>query len=115
VTQIEKMGFISIPKGDNTYSSLNSALNFLYILVMIFGSIIVLYTRLSSVNGRTREIGVLKAVGWDNKRVTIMIISVAMIMAIRLIMNVTLKRIKFLLHILEVTGSILGPISGFLE
>jgi hypothetical protein len=43
-----------------------------------------------------------------------MMIFVAMIMAIRLIINVTVKRIKFLLHILEVTGSILGPVSGFL-
>jgi len=47
--------------------------------------------------------------------VTVMIIFVAMIMAIRLIIDVTLKRIKLLLHILEVTGSIIGPISGFIE
>ena len=46
---------------------------------------------------------------------TVMIIFVAMIMALRLITKGTVKRIKFLLHILEVTGSIVGPVSGFLE
>ena len=46
---------------------------------------------------------------------TVMRIFVAVIMALRLITNVTVKRVQFLFHTLEVTGSILGPVSGFLE
>jgi len=81
-TQIENMNLISIFGDDNTYSSLSLILDYLYIFVMILGSIIVLYTRLSSVNDRTREIGVLKAIGWDNKRVTMMIISESLILSV---------------------------------
>jgi hypothetical protein len=47
--------------------------------------------------------------------VTVMIIFVAVIMALRLMTNVIVKRVQFLLHTLEITGSILGPVSGFLE
>ena len=46
---------------------------------------------------------------------TVMRIFVAVIMALRLITNVTVKRVQFLLHTLEVTSSVLGPVSGFLE
>jgi len=43
--------------------------------------------------------------------VIVMIIFVAVILAIRLIMNITVNRVQFVLHTLEVTGSFLGPVT----
>jgi putative ABC transport system permease protein len=51
-------------------------------IVIIIGSILVGHAILSSVNDRTREIGVLKAVGWNNKRITVMLIAESLVLCV---------------------------------
>ena len=78
VYNVNNIGGLEIAFPDNSYKGaenfVNNAMNYVYIFSIIFGSIIVLYTILSSVNDRVREIGVLKSVGWSSNRVILMII-----------------------------------------
>jgi len=57
------------------YYIINQISTYIYLFAIIFGATIVLYSTLSSVNDRTREIGVLKSVGWDNKMIVTMIMA----------------------------------------
>ncbi|MDP1553478.1 MAG: ABC transporter permease [Methanobacteriaceae archaeon] len=52
------------------------------LLAILIGGIIVVITMLKSVSERTREIGVLKAVGWTKKWVMVMIIGESLILAL---------------------------------
>ncbi|MCC7550960.1 MAG: ABC transporter permease [Methanobacterium sp.] len=52
------------------------------LLTLLIGSIVVVVTMVKSVVERTREIGVLKAVGWTNKRILTMIIGESVVLAL---------------------------------
>jgi putative ABC transport system permease protein len=52
------------------------------LLAILIGGIIVVITMVKSVSERTREIGVLKAVGWTKKWVMVMIIGESLILAL---------------------------------
>jgi putative ABC transport system permease protein len=52
------------------------------LLAILIGGIIVVITMIKSVSERTREIGVLKAVGWTKKWVMVMIIGESLILAL---------------------------------
>lgn len=60
----------------NNQNLSNMYTSFLYMLLffMSVGLLIMLVTMLKSISDRTREIGVLKAIGWSNKRVMSMIL-----------------------------------------
>jgi len=68
---------------DNPFKKLIDEISFIMKIITIFiGSLLVGHAILSSVNDRKREIGVLKAVGWNNKRITIMIILESIVLCI---------------------------------
>jgi len=68
---------------ENPFKKLLDEITFTIKMITIFiGSILVGHAILSSVNDRKREIGVLKAVGWNNKRITMMIISESLVLCI---------------------------------
>ena len=52
------------------------------LLALLIGGIVVVVTMVKSVVERTREIGVLKAVGWTNKRILTMIIGEAVVLSL---------------------------------
>jgi putative ABC transport system permease protein len=52
------------------------------LLALLIGGIVVVVTMVKSVVERTREIGVLKAVGWTNKRILAMIIGESMVLSL---------------------------------
>ncbi|MDR2966567.1 MAG: ABC transporter permease [Methanobacteriaceae archaeon] len=64
------------------YDLINEIITQIYLFAIIFGTIIVLYSTLSSVNDRTREIGVLKSVGWSNKMITVMIMAESFVLSL---------------------------------
>jgi len=52
------------------------------LLALLIGGIVVVVTMVKSVVERTREIGVLKAVGWTNKRILTMIIGESVVLSL---------------------------------
>ncbi|KZX14805.1 putative ABC transporter permease YknZ [Methanobrevibacter cuticularis] len=64
-----------------SYESINTITNYLSLSAMIFGSLLLFYVMLSSVNSRVRELGVLKAVGWSNNQIITMIIGESMVIS----------------------------------
>ncbi len=59
---------------DNGYiSKLNTMFIYMILFILAIGILIVIITTLRSISERTRELGVLKAIGWSNKRVITMI------------------------------------------
>ncbi|MBI4812819.1 MAG: ABC transporter permease [Methanobacterium sp.] len=52
------------------------------LLTLLIGSIVVIVTMVKSVVERTREIGVLKAVGWTSKRILTMIMGESLVLAL---------------------------------
>nr|WP_319374163.1 FtsX-like permease family protein [uncultured Methanobacterium sp.] len=52
------------------------------LLALLIGGIVVVVTMIKSVVERTREIGVLKAVGWTNKRILTMIIGESVVLSL---------------------------------
>jgi putative ABC transport system permease protein len=52
------------------------------LLTLLIGSIVVVVTMVKSVVERTREIGVLKAVGWTSKRILTMIIGESVVLSL---------------------------------
>ena len=52
------------------------------LLALLIGGIVVVVTMVKSVVERTREIGVLKAVGWTNKRILAMIIGESVVLSL---------------------------------
>lgn len=100
VTSVRELGQM----GDmlNGVDSASWAISFLAIIV---GGLGIINTMLMSVLDRTREIGVLKAVGWSNKRVLLMVISESL----------TLTIISFIIGsaISCILMEILAPFVGF--
>lgn len=52
------------------------------LLALLIGSIVVVVTMVKSVVERTREIGVLKAIGWTNKRILTMILGESLLLSL---------------------------------
>jgi putative ABC transport system permease protein len=52
------------------------------LLALLIGSIVVVVTMVKSVTERTREIGVLKAVGWTSKRIITMILGESLVLSL---------------------------------
>ncbi|WP_409199589.1 ABC transporter permease [Methanobrevibacter sp. DSM 116169] len=73
----------------NDISSVNTIYNMflgaklgITLLVLLVGAISIVNTMLSNVYERTREIGVLKAVGWSNKKILIMVIGESVVLTL---------------------------------
>ncbi|WP_067260457.1 ABC transporter permease [Methanobrevibacter cuticularis] len=80
-------GFIPISSANDLpnkplYELINNIMAYVYLFAITFGSVIILYSTLSSVNDRIREIGVLKSVGWNNKMIFIMIMGESFILSL---------------------------------
>lgn len=67
---------------NNSLGVVSNVASAISIFAVIFGGIIVVLIMLKSVSERTREIGVLRAVGWTKKRILTMIIGESMILAL---------------------------------
>lgn len=52
------------------------------LLAIIIGGIVVIVTMMKAVSERTREIGVLRAIGWSQKRILTMIISESLVLSL---------------------------------
>jgi len=57
---------------DDSYSKANDLFMYMSLFLVGAGTLIMLITSLKSISERTREIGVLKTIGWSNKRVMVM-------------------------------------------
>lgn len=105
---------------DNKYiSKINTIFMYTVLFSLIIGILIVLITALRSINERTREIGVLKAIGWSNKRVMAMIFietttQTLIAWAITLTVLLTVMAIKSNMSILNYFGSNINTITYFL-
>ncbi len=66
---------------NNGLNIINSFASVVSIFAIMFGSIIVILTMLKAVNERTREIGVLRAVGWTKRNILEMILGESMVLA----------------------------------
>ncbi len=71
-------GFNRMNNGIQTIESGSWAIT---LLALLIGGVMVVATMMKSVSDRTREIGVLKAVGWDRRRILGLIIGESMILA----------------------------------
>jgi len=86
VNNLQKGKIVSISNINETadyelYKFVNTIVDYLSLSAIIFGGLLVFYVMLASVNSRVREFGVLKAVGWSNKRVIGMIVGEAMVIS----------------------------------
>ena len=52
------------------------------LLAILIGGIVVIVTMMKAVSERTREIGVLRAIGWTQKRILVMIMGEALVLSI---------------------------------
>jgi putative ABC transport system permease protein len=52
------------------------------LLAILIGGIVVIVTMMKAVNERTREIGVLRAIGWTQRRILVMIIGESLVLAL---------------------------------
>jgi len=71
-------GFNRMNNGIQTIESGSWAVT---LIALLIGGVMVVATMMKSVSDRTREIGVLKAVGWDKRRILRLIIGESMILA----------------------------------
>lgn len=78
-TSTSLSGMERMNRGLDTIKSGSWAVSLLAILV---GGIIVVVTMMKAVSERTREIGVLRAVGWTKKRVMLMILGESMVLSV---------------------------------
>ncbi len=83
---------------DDTLSMINSATTAIEALAIIIGGLGVINTMMMTVFERTREIGVLKSVGWSKKRILSMIMGESIVLTI----------------ISGIIGSILGVLAVFI-
>jgi len=72
-------GFDRMNQGLQTITSGSWAVS---IIALLFGGVMVIITMMKSVSERTREIGVLKAVGWDKKSILKLILGESLVLAI---------------------------------
>lgn len=80
---------ITTIKSFNDLESINNSMNLLNmsswaisLLAIIIGSIGVINTMLMTVHERTKELGLLKAIGWSNKRILLMILGESVVTTI---------------------------------
>ena len=83
---------------DDTLDMINSATTAIEALAIIIGGLGVINTMMMTVFERTREIGVLKSVGWTKKRILSMIMGESIVLTI----------------ISGIIGSILGVLAVFI-
>ena len=83
---------------DDTLGMINSATTAIEALAIIIGGLGVINTMMMTVFERTREIGVLKSVGWSKKRILSMIMGESIVLTI----------------ISGIIGSILGVLAVFI-
>lgn len=77
VTSLSDMGMIS-----DVIDLLHGASFGISLLAIIIGAVGIINTMLTSVMERTREIGVLKAVGWSNRRILLMIMGESIVITL---------------------------------
>lgn len=80
LTVISSLSDISMAK--NMIDMINGATWGISILAIIIGAVGIINTMLMSVFERTREIGVLKAVGWSDKRILLMIVGESIVITV---------------------------------
>ena len=80
LTAITSLSDLSMAK--NMIDMINGASWGISLLAIIIGGLVIINTMLMSVFERTREIGVLKAVGWSDKRILTMIIGESIVITI---------------------------------
>lgn len=80
ITVISSLSDISMAQ--TLIDMLNSVSFGISLLAIIIGGIGIINTMLMSVLERTREIGVLKAVGWSNKKILLMIIGESIVLTV---------------------------------
>ena len=66
----------------NTLNTINAATWGISLLAIIVGAIGIINTMVTAVFERTREIGVLKAIGWKNSKILIMILGESLVLTI---------------------------------
>jgi len=82
---------------ENTMNMINGASWGISILAIIIGGVGVVNTMITSVYERTRELGVLKSIGWKNSRILTMILGESVVLTV----------------VAGIIGSILGIIAAF--
>jgi len=92
---------------------INTASWAISLLAIIIGGVGVINTMIMSVFERTREIGVLKAVGWKSSRILAMILGESIVMTrvaavIGIILGVV--GVEIILNLLSSTGSVIKPV-----
>lgn len=92
---------------------INTASWAISLLAIIIGGVGVINTMIMSVFERTREIGVLKAVGWKNGRILAMILGESIVLTlvaavIGIILGVV--GVEIILNLLSSTGSVIKPV-----
>ncbi|OPY25152.1 MAG: macrolide transporter ATP-binding /permease protein [Methanobacterium sp. PtaU1.Bin242] len=92
---------------------INTASWAISLLAIIIGGIGVINTMIMSVFERTREIGVLKAVGWKSSRILAMILGESIVLTlvaavIGIILGVV--GVEIILNLLSSTGSVIKPV-----
>ncbi|BDZ70776.1 ABC transporter permease [Methanobacterium petrolearium] len=91
-------------------SSIDTASWAISLLAILIGGIGVINTMVMSVYERTREIGVLKAVGWKNKRI------LTMIMGESLVLTIFAALIGIIMGVVAVNLILLSPsVGGFIK
>jgi len=92
---------------------INTASWAISLLAIIIGGVGVINTMIMSVFERTREIGVLKAVGWKSSRILAMILGESIVLTlvaavIGIILGVV--GVEIILNLLSSTGSVIKPV-----
>ena len=82
------------------------------LLAIIIGGIVVIVTMMKAVSERTREIGVLRAIGWSQKRILTMIISESLVLSLIAIV-VGLAIAVGIVELITTTHLLIGIVPSF--
>ena len=82
------------------------------LLAIIIGGIVVIVTMMKAVSERTREIGVLRAIGWSQKRILTMIISESLVLSLIAII-VGLAIAVGIVELITTTHLLIGIVPSF--
>ncbi len=93
--------------------TINTASTAISLLAIIIGGVGVINTMIMSVFERTREIGVLKAVGWKNRRILGMILGESIVLTlvaavVGIVMGII--GVEVLLNVIPSTGTVIKPV-----